>query len=264
MFNKLEDKVALISGVARGQGRSHAIRLAEQGVRIIGFDILEDIPGAKYPGATQDDLDETISMVESVGGQIVVKKADARDQGQIDEVVSSGLDKFGRLDIILANAGIFTFGDDVELLSEESFENMVDTNLYGVWKTIKSGVPHIKNGQAGGSIVITSSAYGLKGVETYSHYVASKHAVVGLMRSLALELGPFGIRVNTIHPTMVNTRQLDTNKEGWEQFGYSVHALPTPWVEPVDISNAILFLCSDEARYITGNTISVDAGFGVR
>ena len=264
MLKKLENKVALISGVARGQGRSHAIKLAEHGANIIGFDILEDIPGAKYPGATEEDLFQTIKMVETLGGKIFAAKADVRSQDQVDDVVDNGVRMLGGIDIVLANAGIFTFGDMAENIEEDSFNYMIDVNLNGVWRTIKSALPYMKNSGNGGSIVITSSAYGLKGVESYSHYVASKHGVVGLMRSLALELGEYGIRVNTVHPTMVNTRQLDTNKEQWREFGHSVHALPTPWVEPEDISNAILFLCSDDSRYITGNTLSIDAGFGVR
>jgi (+)-trans-carveol dehydrogenase len=263
-MKNLNGKVALISGVARGQGRSHALKLAEQGVGIIGFDILEDIPGAKYPGATEDDLETTIEMVHSVGGKIFAKRADVLSSEQILSVVDEGVSRFGRLDIILANAGIFTFSNYAEDLPEEAFTYMIDVNLNGVWRTIKAGIPYLKSGKSGGSVVITSSAYGLKGVEGYSHYVASKHAVVGLMRSLALELGPEGIRVNTIHPTMVNTRQLDANREEWKDFGYSTHALPTPWVEPEDISDLVVFLCSDESRYITGNTISVDAGLSLR
>jgi SDR family mycofactocin-dependent oxidoreductase len=256
-----EGKVALISGVARGQGASHAIELASRGVSIIGFDVLEEIPGSKYPGSTIDDLNDTIRKVESVGGKILAKRADVRIQDQVSEIVSEGVGVFGRLDFVSANAGIFTAPALTEDLEEDVFLDMINVNLNGVWRTCKAAIPHMKKSGNGGSIVITSSALGMKASAYYSHYISSKVALVGLMKSMALELGDYGIRVNTIHPTMVNTRQLEADKEHWASA--NLNLLPTPWVEPIDISNALMFLCSDEARYITGATLPVDAGFGI-
>jgi len=277
-MGRLEGKVALISGVARGQGRSHAIRLAEEGADIIGFDVLEPVAGAPYGPATEEDMAETVKAVEALDRRIIAKKADVRKWEQVKAVTDEGVAEFGRLDIVLGNAGIFTSPNTAENITDEEFVDMVEVNLTGVWRTIKAAIPHMKAAGNGGSIVITSSTAGLNGFPNFAHYVSSKHGVVGLMRTLALELGPEMIRVNSVHPTGVATDMIlndgmyklfrpDLENPGLEDFKpvmQSMNLLPTVWLEPVDISNAIVFLCSDEARYITGVTLPVDAGQTVK
>lgn len=273
MAGRLEGKVAFITGVARGQGRSHAVRFAEEGADIIGVDLLEEIPGATYPGATQEDLDETVRQVEALDRRIIASKVDVRDFDALKAAVDAGVAELGRLDIVCANAGIGNAGGPAEQIAEDMWQAMIDTNLTGVWHTVKAAIPHIRAGGRGGSIAITSSEAGLRAYAYNAHYVAAKHGLVGLMRTLALELGPENIRVNTIHPTQCDTPMLQ-NQAVWDLFAWkqgatkeefakvsqSLLALPVPWVEPVDISNAILFLASDEARYITGVALPVDAG----
>jgi (+)-trans-carveol dehydrogenase len=271
---RLEGKVAFITGIARGQGRSHAIRLAQEGADIIGIDVMEDIPGAAYGPATEADLAETVRLVEALDRRIIATKADVRNFEQLKKAVDDGVAQFGRLDIVSANAGISTTMSKADTLTEESFVDMVDVNLIGVWRTVKAAIPHIKAGGRGGSIILTSSVAGLMAYENIAHYVSAKHGVVGLMRTLALELAPDMIRVNSVHPTTVDTPMVmnegtfglfqpgveHPTKEGFAAAAVVMNALPLPWVEAVDISNAVLFLASDEARYITGVTLPVDAG----
>ena len=271
---RLEGKVAFITGIARGQGRSHAIRLAQEGADIIGIDVMEDIPGAAYGPATEADLAETVRLVEALNRRISATKADVRNFEQLKKAVDAGGAQFGRLDIVSANAGISTTMGKADTLTEESFVDMVDVNLIGVWRTVKVAIPHIKAGGRGGSIILTSSVAGLMAYENIAHYVSAKHGVVGLMRTLALELAPDMIRVNSVHPTTVDTPMVmnegtfglfqpgveHPTKEGFATAAVVMNALPLPWVEAVDISNAVLFLASDEARYITGVTLPVDAG----
>lgn len=277
-MGRLDGKVALISGVARSQGRSHAIRMAEEGADIIGFDSLEPVPGASYPGATEEDMAETIKAVEALDRRIIAKKADVRDYGQVASVVDEGVAELGRLDIVSANAGIFVAPNPFWDISDDEFTDTIDVNVTGVWRTCKAAIPHMKKAGNGGSIVITSSGLGLKATMNYAHYVSSKHAVVGLMRTLALELGPEMIRVNTIHPTMVDTVMVQNDgmyrlfrpdldnpgRDDLGEVGKTLNVLPVPWVESIDITNALVFLASDEARYVTGVTFSVDAGYGVK
>lgn len=275
MAGRVEGKVAFISGVARGQGRSHALRFAEEGADIIGVDICEPLETVPYKAATEEDLAETVRQVEALDRRIVATKADVRDFEATRKAVDDGVAQLGRLDIVSANAGIFTFGTPTHEVTPTEWNNVIDTNLTGVWHTIKAATPHMIDGGRGGSIVITSSTAGLKGTPNVGAYTAAKHAVVGLMRTLALELGPHNIRVNTIHPTGVETdmvlnealyrlfmpdKEQPTEQDFREMFP-SFHALPIALAEPIDISNAILFLASDEARYITGTELKVDAGF---
>ncbi len=277
-MGRVEGKVAFITGAARGQGRSHAVRLAEEGADIIAIDICEAIPENNYPPATEEDLAETVRMVEALDRRIVAEKADVRDFDQLKAVVDKGVAELGRLDIVSANAGIGgTFGKS-EDIPDDQFMNMVDINLTGVWRTCKAAIPHIKAGGRGGCIVLTSSDAGLFAYENISHYVSAKHGVVGLMRTLALELAPDMIRVNSIHPTTVNTPMVnneatfklfrpDLEHPTLEDFGEAakvMNALPIPYVEPIDISNALLWLASDEARYVTGVALPVDAGAAVK
>ena len=277
-MGRLTGKVAFISGVARGQGRSHAIRLAQEGADIIGFDVLEPIAGSSSDPATEADLKETIKAVEALDRRIIARKADVRNFAQVKAVADEGAAEFGRLDIVLANAGISTQMAPAEDLTDEMFTDMVDINLTGVWRTAKAAIPHMKAAGNGGSIVLTSSVAGLMAYANIAHYVAAKHGVVGLMRTLAMELAPHMIRVNSVHPTTVNTPMVmnqatyslfrpDLTNPTVDDFAAAavqMNALPVPWLEAVDISNAILFLCSDEARYITGVTLPVDAGVMVK
>lgn len=273
MAGRVEGKVALITGAARGQGRSHAIRFAEEGADIIGIDLCEQIESVPYPMAKPEDLEETVKEVQARGRNMIAAHADVRNFDELNAAVEAGLNEFGRLDFVSANAGIFSAAPSHEL-TEQAWQDMIGTQLTGAWHACKAAIPALKAGGRGGAIVITSSAAGLKGNPNTSHYVAAKHAVVGLMRSLALELAPDFIRVNTIHPTTVATDMILNDamyklfrpdlqnpvlEDTLEAFIGS-NALPIRWVEPIDISNALLFLCSDEARYITGVTLPVDAG----
>jgi len=277
---RLEGKVAFITGAARGQGRSHSVRLAEEGADIIAVDIAFGIASMRrfYPGATEADLAETVKEVEALDRRIVAARADVRDYDALKAALDDGVAQLGRVDIVSANAGIFMFGEPAHLVTEGDWRDVIDINLTGVWHTVKAAVPHLIEQGTGGSIIITSSTAGLKGLPTLAQYTASKHAVVGLMRTLAAELAPHMIRVNSVHPTGVDTTMIQnealrrllrpdiehpTREHAGEWFA-ATHLLPVPWVEPRDISNAVLFLASDEARYITGVTLPVDAGFSVK
>jgi SDR family mycofactocin-dependent oxidoreductase len=274
-MGRVEGKVAFITGAARGQGRSHAIRLAQEGADIIAVDLAAQIGSVPYPMATPDDLAETVKRVEELDRRIIATEADVRDYGALKAAVDDGVAQLGRLDIVSANAGIFSFGTLAEL-PEQAWQDMIDTNLTGVWHATKAAIPHLKAGGRGGSIILTSSAAGLMAMENIGHYVAAKHGVVGLMRTLALELAPDMIRVNSVHPTGVDTDMIqnaatyalfapdlpekDRTKERLGERFQALNALPIPWVEPLDISNAVLWLASDESRYVTGVTLPVDAG----
>ena len=273
MPGRVEGKVAFITGAARGQGRSHAVRLAQEGADIIAVDICAQVDSVPYPMATPDDLAETVKEVEALDRRIVAAQADVRDYDALKAALDDGIARLGRLDIVSANAGIASFGRADEL-GEQAWRDMIDTDLTGAWHAAKAAIPHLIAGGRGGSIVITSSDAGLKGFQNIAHYVAAKHGLVGLMRTLALELAPHMIRVNSIHPTQVDTDMImnaptyalfrpdleHPTQQDFEAASQATNALPVPWVEPVDISNALLFLASDEARYITGVTLPVDAG----
>jgi (+)-trans-carveol dehydrogenase len=273
-MGRVEGKVAFITGAARGQGRSHAIRLAQEGADIIAVDLMEDIPGAPYARATEEELAETVKAVEALDRRIIASKADVRDFDGLKKALDDGVAQLGRLDIVSANAGISTQMAPAEELEEAMWQNMIDTNLTGVWHTAKAAIPHLKSAGNGGSLILTSSEAGIKGYGNIAHYVSAKHGVVGLMRTLALELAPLGIRVNSIHPTQVDTDMIQNEgtyklfapdkehptKEDFLPASQAMNALPIPWVEAIDISNALLFLASDEARYVTGVTLAVDAG----
>ncbi|MGV0645919.1 mycofactocin-coupled SDR family oxidoreductase [Mycolicibacterium sp. XJ879] len=274
MAGRVAGKVAFITGAARGQGRSHAVRLAQEGADIIAIDVCRGFGGSPAPAATPEDLAETADLVKGLDRRIVTAEVDVRDFGALKAAVDNGVEQLGRLDIIVANAGIGTVGVKLHKMGEESWQETLDVNLGGVWKTVKAGVPHLLAGGRGGSVIITSSVGGLKAYPHVGHYVTAKHGVVGLMRTFAVELGQHSIRVNTVHPTHVNSPLLmneptyrmfrpdlpDPGPDDLAPVCQSFHFLPTPWVETEDISNAVLFLASDEARYITGVTLPVDAG----
>jgi SDR family mycofactocin-dependent oxidoreductase len=268
---RVQGKVAFITGAARGQGRSHAIRLAQEGADIIAVDLCQDVATVPYAGATEADLAETVKQVEALDRRIIATQADVRDFAELKRAVDNGVAELGRVDIVSANAGIFSHAPTAEL-TDEQWDTMIDINLSGVWRTAKATIPHLIEQNQGGSIVITSSTAGLRGAPNFAHYGSAKHAVVGLMRTLALELAPYRIRVNSIHPTNVNTDMImnedlyrlfnpdNPTREAFEERGRAMQALPVPWVEPADISSTLLFLASDEGRYITGVTFPVDAG----
>jgi (+)-trans-carveol dehydrogenase len=271
---RVAGKVAFITGAARGQGRSHAVRLAEEGADIIAVDICQGFDDSPAPAATPEDLAETADMVKNLDRRIVTDIVDVRDYDALKAAVDNGVEQLGRLDVIVANAGIGSTGIKLHKMNEPLWQETIDINLSGVWKTVKAGVPHLLAGGRGGSIVLTSSVAGSKAYPQVGHYVAAKHGVVGLMRSFAVELGQHSIRVNSVHPTHVNTPLLmnettyrlfrpDLENPGPDDLApicQSFHMLPIPWVTAADISNAVLFLASDEARYITGVPLPVDAG----
>jgi SDR family mycofactocin-dependent oxidoreductase len=270
MAGRVEGKVALITGAARGQGRSHAVRLAEEGADIIAIDIVEQIPLIPYPQPTEEDLAETARQVEALDRRIVVRKANVRDFGALKAAADEGVAELGGLDIVVANAGICV-PDSWDRITEENWDLTIGTNLTGVWNTIRATAPHLIE-RGGGSIVLTSSAAGLKGLPFLTSYVAAKHGVVGLMRGFAAELAEYGIRVNSIHPTGVRTPMGELAGEASENPMMTalgehqrlgpmlMNMLPIEITEPRDQSNAVLFLASDEARYITSVTLPVDAG----
>ena len=272
-MGRMDGKVALITGAARGQGRSHALRLAEEGAEIIAVDICDHIDSVPFSMGTADELAETAKMVENLDRRIVIGQADVRDSGQLQAVVEQGLSEFGRLDVVCANAGIASMGMSWEL-TDEQWQDVIDVNLTGVWRSIKAVMPTLIEQGTGGSIIITSSMAGVMGLAGISHYTAAKHAVIGLMRSLVNEVGQYGIRVNCVNPTTVNTDMIHNDAfyqyvgaatgEEMGAFFQSLHTLPVPWVEAIDISNAVLFLASDESRYVTGLNLWVDAGLGTK
>ena len=269
-MGRMDGKVALITGAARGQGRAHAMRLAEEGADIIAVDICHDVTSAPYAMATPDDLVQTAKLVEKLDRRVVTAEVDIRDLAGLTSAVSQGVRELGHLDVVIANAGIASFGLGWEM-PEETWQEMLDINLSGTWRTCRATIPIMIEQGTGGSIILTSSVAGLAGHGMMTHYSAAKHGLVGLMQALVNEVSPHNIRVNCIHPTSVNTDMLH-NPATYELFGVSnsdaigekfltINALPVPWVESLDLANAALFLASDEARYVTGVSLPVDAGF---
>jgi SDR family mycofactocin-dependent oxidoreductase len=271
-MGKLDGKVAFITGAARGQGRSHAVRLAEEGADVIAVDLCAQIDTVPYPMATPEDLEETTRQVEQLDRRIVARQADVRDGAALQAALDQGVAELGGVDVVLANAGIAPMSGESD--PARAFRDVIDVNLVGVWNTVQAAVPTMIEQGRGGAIVLTSSTAGLKGIGGDNAggqgYTASKHAVVGLMRTYANTLAPHRIRVNTVHPTGVNTPMVVNEfMQRWlaedpSIAGAMANLLPVEMVEPVDISNAILWLVSDDARYVTGVTLPVDAGFTVR
>ncbi|BBZ15234.1 mycofactocin-coupled SDR family oxidoreductase [Mycobacterium branderi] len=271
-MGRVERKVAFVTGAARGQGRSHALRLAQEGADIIAVDIDEQVETAITPTATADDLAHTVKLVEETGRRIVARTADVRDLTALQDVVAEGVAELGRLDIVVANAGIAS-SDLLHTMDERVWQEMIDINLTGVWKTTRAAVPLMIEKGEGGSVILISSIGGLVGFSHLGHYTAAKHGVTGLMRALAVELAPHRIRCNSVHPGTVDSPML-SNPIGYEfwtgvpgatredaaKLLVAMNALKVPWVDEIDISNVVLFLASDDARYITGSTQVVDAG----
>jgi SDR family mycofactocin-dependent oxidoreductase len=276
MSDRLTGKVALVTGAARGQGRSHALRLAQEGADIIALDICEDIPTNHYPLASKDDLAETVRLVEALDRRIVARQADVRERSQLTAAVADGVSELGRLDIVVANAGICPLGADVP---PQGFLDAVSVDLVGVINAVEAAFPHLR---AGASIIATGSVAGLltggadnpqngPGGAGYGH---AKRGVARFVHDLALQLAPYSIRVNAVHPTNVDTDMLQSapmykifrpdlenpTREDAELAFPAMQPMPIGYVEPIDISNAVLFLASDEARYVTGLQLKVDAG----
>lgn len=273
MAGRLEGKVAFITGAARGQGRSHAVKLAEEGADIIAIDVTEQVETVPYPTATAEEMQETVRLVESLDRRIIAADLDVRDLAGMQKFVADAVADLGRLDIVLANAGISTPAPSLDM-DEEIWNTMIDINLTGVWKTLKASVPHIIEGGRGGSIAITSSLAAIYANEGTAHYSAAKAGLVMFAKVLAKELAPQSIRVNTIHPTTVATDMIlndatfklfrpdleNPTRADFEEAARTLNRLPIAAMEAVDISNAILYLVSDEGRYVTGTTHVVDAG----
>ena len=270
MTGRVEGKVAFITGAARGQGRSHALNLAVEGADIIAVDICEPSGSDMYVFATPEDLEETARLVKETGRRIVTAHVDVRDRDAVQAACDAGVAELGRLDIVLANAGISTLGtwDEVD---DKTWRDTIDINLTGVWNTLRAGTPHLINA-GGGAMVATSSTLGIVGRPFFTAYVASKHGVVGIMKSLAQELAKHNIRVNTVHPTGVDTPMLDglggmdglfSKDPAQAPFFENVLKTPNGLVEAQDISNAVMFLVSDTGRYVTGLELKVDAGLTI-
>jgi SDR family mycofactocin-dependent oxidoreductase len=277
MSRGLDGRVAFITGVARGQGRAHAVRLARDGADIIGVDVCEDVPSMNYSNASEVDLEETVRLVEKEGRRMVARKADVRDYAGLKRAFEEGYEQLGRVDIIIANAGIVRIGSEsADFLAD--WNDVIDTDLTGVFHTIRVALPPMREAGRGGSIVITSSTAGFKGTKALEAssmaYTAAKRGVVGIMQNLANVLAPEWIRVNTVHPTAVRsgmtqnpavTKLMEDAAAGRVNALSSLqNALPVPMVEPEDVANAVAFLVSDEARYVTGVQFPVDAGFSIK
>ena len=273
-MSSLEGKVAFVTGAARGQGRSHAVTLAEAGADIVAVDIAKDIDTAPYPLATADDLEHTHKLIAALGRRVLTREADVRSQASLDAVVALALAEFGGIDMVCANAGIGVNFRQTWELSEQDWQEVIDVNLTGVFHTVKAVVPSMIEAGKGGSIVLTSSLAGLKGYSNIVGYVAAKHGVNGIMRTLANELGPYNIRVNSVCPGLINTDMM-MNQPTYDVFRpeltnpsradatevfRTMQVLPIDWLEPRDVSEVIRWLMSDEARYLTGIAVPVDAG----
>jgi SDR family mycofactocin-dependent oxidoreductase len=277
MTGLLEGKVAFITGAARGQGRSHAVRFAEEGADIIAFDLCDQMDSVTYAMSTPEDLDETVNLVEKTGRRIVAEQGDVRDFARLQAAVANGVAELGRLDFVLANAGILPMvGAAAQDIS--AFDDAIAVMLNGVYYTIEAALPALLEHGDGGAIVITSSVAGLSGMHAKfsqkthggAGYIAAKHGVVGLMRGYANMLAEKNIRVNSVHPTGLNSPMIvnpQVEQLLAEQPEYAAafeNLLPVPLIEASDISEAMLYLCGPSGRYITGIQLPVDAGFTVR
>lgn len=270
---RLDGKVALITGAARGIGRAQAVRFAQEGADIVALDVCGPIDTVLVPHSTPDDLDTTASLVREAGGRVHPEIVDVRDLAGMRAATDRGAARFGGLDVVCATAGITSRGMAVEL-DENAWRTMLDVNLTGVWHTCRAGAPHLI-ARGAGSVILTSSIAGLRGLVGVAHYTAAKHGVVGLMRSMANELASHHVRVNCVNPSNVDTPMIQNDvvssafrpdldrpptRAEFADAARSMNMLAVPWIDPLDVANAALFLASDEARYITAITLPVDAG----
>jgi SDR family mycofactocin-dependent oxidoreductase len=274
-MSRLAGKVALVTGAARGQGRSHAVRLAEEGADLILVDVLKDLPTLEYALGTADDLAATVAAVEALGRRVVWGQADVRDGDALQSLVDRGVGELGRLDIVSANAGISPRLVKLWEITPAEWDEQISVNLTGAFNTIRAVVPPMIAGGRGGAIVLTSSGAGLAGIPHLGAYNASKHGVVGLALTLANELARHDIRVNALCPGTVGTPMVTQNRAQYGVFRpdlenpnladtkealKKVSPLGRPWIEPIDVTNALLWLVSDEGRYVTGITLPIDQG----
>jgi SDR family mycofactocin-dependent oxidoreductase len=266
---RVAGKVALITGAARGQGRSHAVRLAREGADIIGIDRCADLEAIPYPLATPEDLEETARQVTATGARMATARVDVRDPEAMAAAVADGVGRLGRLDIVVANAGVCTIQRWDEV-TPAVWDAVIGTNLTGTWNTCVASIPHLLEAGAG-SVILVSSTAGLKGQPFFAPYVASKHGMVGVMRVLANELAAHSIRVNSVHPTGVDTPMLvgmngltERIEASPETGSIFLNSLPVDVLTAEDISDAVLYLASAESRYVTGLTLTVDAGASAR
>jgi SDR family mycofactocin-dependent oxidoreductase len=260
-------KRVLVTGAARGMGRSHAMRLAEEGADLVLVDICESLPHIEYPLASRADLEETARLVEKQDRRAVIRVVDVRDAAALASAVDDGVAELGGLDGAVANAGVLTVGT-WDTTTPEQWRTVVDVNLIGTWNTCAAALPHLVD--HGGSLILISSSAGLKGTPLHLPYTAAKHGVVGLSRALANELAAHNVRVNTVHPTGVETGMRPESLQGLltesrpDLVPIFLNALPTVMAEAIDVSNAVLFLVSDESRFVTGLEFKVDAGVTLR
>lgn len=278
MTGRLAGKVICVTGAGRGQGRAHAVRMAEEGADIIAIDICEHIDTVMYDMATIEDLEETARQVEKLDRRISFAKADIRDLEGLTSAIDRGVADLGRLDVLVANAGIFAGAASALEVTDAQWDDTIATNLKGTWNTIRAGVPHIVAGGRGGSVILTSSNVALKGMPNIIHYSASKYGVIGLMRTLAVELASQNIRVNTIHPTSIDTpmaKNLYTYKmfrpdiveptlDDVKGVYQDLNLLPIDFIDPDYIAYAGVYLASDESRYVTGVAFPMDAGSSIK
>jgi (+)-trans-carveol dehydrogenase len=274
MTGLVAGKVALITGAARGQGRAHAVRLAEQGADIIAVDVCQPIKTIPYDGATEADLAETVRLVERFDRRVEARQVDVRDFGALKAAVDEGVLALGQLDIVVANAGVMGLLLKAWELSEQDWNVTIGVNLTGVWHTVKAAIPHMIAQGTGGSVIITSSMAGLRGIANCANYSATKHGLVGLSRTLAKDAGEYGIRVNTVHPGSIPTKlllhetmyrvfrpDLDEPKlEDCTDAFNGLNILPGTFQQPEDVANAVLWLASDLSRMTTGATLTADGG----
>jgi SDR family mycofactocin-dependent oxidoreductase len=273
MSGRLSGKVALITGAARGIGRAQAVRFAQEGADVIALDVCGPVETVVVPPSTAADLEETMRQVDDAGGGVHGEVVDVRDLFAVQAATERGIHRFGGLDVVCATAGITSRAMAVDM-SESTWRTMLDVNLTGVWHTCRASAPHLI-ARGGGAMVLTSSIAGLRGLFAVAHYTAAKHGLVGLMRSLAHELAPHNVRVNSVHPTNVDTPLIQNDavssafrpdldrtptRAEFAEAARSMNLLAVPWIDAVDVANAALFLASDEARYITAVALPVDAG----
>jgi SDR family mycofactocin-dependent oxidoreductase len=265
-MGRLAGKVAFITGAARGQGRSHAVRMAEEGADVIISDICGLAGTSMIAPTTSDDLEQTVREVEATGRRVIWDRVDVRDLAALRALADRGAAELGHIDVVVANAGILTWAKSHEL-TEAQWQDVIDVNLTGAFKTVQATLPHLLAQETGGSIIVTSSSAGLKGQPFTLSYTAAKHGVVGLVNALAIEYGDFNIRANSIHPCGVSTPMGDApglmeliTERAMTIGPVFMNTLPVEFIEPGDVSNAVVFLASDEAKYITGLQLKVDAG----
>jgi SDR family mycofactocin-dependent oxidoreductase len=272
---RFEGRVALVTGAARGQGRSHALALAREGADLAICDICKDLSTIPYPMASADELSETARAIEALGRRVLAERVDVRSWDQVSAFAVKAIHELGKVDILVANAGVFGSAATLDELTEEQYDDIMDTNVKGVWLSIKALVPHMAQRNYG-RIVVTGSTGTFIGAPSFGHYIASKHAVEGLVKTLAWEQGANGITTNLVCPTAVGTRMIlhDTmyqvfnpeqpTKDELAALLTSQHAIPEPWLTPEDVTGVVLFLCSEDARRMTGGAVKVDMGFTAR